>query len=53
MATMKAVNYHGPFQVKVQEIAKPTIEHPDDVIVKVTTVRFPLLHARFILCLIS
>lgn len=36
--TMKAVNYHGPFQVKVQEIAKPTIEHPDDVIVKVTTV---------------
>ncbi|KAH7141014.1 hypothetical protein EDB81DRAFT_799292 [Dactylonectria macrodidyma] len=35
--TMKAVNYHGPFQVKVQEIPKPAIEHPDDVIVKVTT----------------
>jgi hypothetical protein len=41
MATMKAVNYHGPFQVKVQEIEKPKIEHPDDVIVKVTTVSFP------------
>lgn len=35
--TMKAVNYHAPFQVKVQEIPKPTIQHPDDVIVKVTT----------------
>ncbi|KAK7423546.1 hypothetical protein QQX98_001004 [Neonectria punicea] len=35
--TMKAVNYHGPYQVKVQEIEKPKLEHPDDVIVKVTT----------------
>lgn len=34
---MKAVNYQSPFKVKVEEIPKPNIEHPDDVIVKVTT----------------
>lgn len=37
-ATMKAVNYQGPFQVKVQEVERPQLEHPDDIIVKVTTV---------------
>lgn len=36
--TMKAVNYVGPFQVKVEEVDKPSLVHPDDVIVKVTTV---------------
>lgn len=34
---MKALNYQGPFKVKVEEVPKPTIQHPDDVIVKVTT----------------
>jgi Alcohol dehydrogenase GroES-associated len=34
---MKALNYQGPFKVKVEEVPKPTIEHPDDVIVKITT----------------
>lgn len=34
---MKAVNYQGAFKVKVEDVPKPTIEHPDDVIVKVTT----------------
>lgn len=34
---MKAVNYQGPFKVKVEEVPRPSIEHPDDVIVKVTT----------------
>lgn len=38
--TMKAVNYQGPYKVKVQDIELPKLEHPDDVIVKVTTVRF-------------
>lgn len=39
MATtkMKAVNYQGPFSVKVEDVPRPKIEHPDDVIVKVTT----------------
>jgi hypothetical protein len=41
--TMKAVNYQGPYKVKVQDIELPKLEHPDDVIVKVTTVRFPNL----------
>lgn len=41
--TMKAVNYQGPYKVKVQEIELPKLEHPDDVIVKVTTVRLPNL----------
>ncbi|KAI4601848.1 hypothetical protein KJ359_010713 [Pestalotiopsis sp. 9143b] len=35
--TMKAVNYAGPSSVKVSEVEKPKLEHPDDIIVKVTT----------------
>ena len=38
--TMKAVNYQGPYKVTVEDIELPKLEHPDDVIVKVTTVRF-------------
>lgn len=38
-STMKAVNYQGPYKVKVSEVSLPKILHPDDVIVKVTTVR--------------
>lgn len=34
---MKAVNYQGAFKVKVEDVPKPKIEHPDDIIVKVTT----------------
>lgn len=34
---MKAVNYAAPFKVEVQDVPIPGIEHPDDVIVKVTT----------------
>ena len=34
---MKAVNYQGAFKVKVEDVPKPKIEHPDDVVVKVTT----------------
>lgn len=36
--TMKALNYVGPFNVKVQEVDMPRLEHPDDIIVKVTSV---------------
>lgn len=36
-ATMKAVHYEKPFEVSVREVPVPKIEHPDDVIVKVTT----------------
>lgn len=36
--TMKALNYIGPYQVRVEEVERPKLEHPDDVIVKVTTV---------------
>lgn len=36
-STMKAVHYEKPFQVSVREIPVPEIEHPDDVIIKVTT----------------
>ncbi|KAL4951382.1 hypothetical protein BDW69DRAFT_201454 [Aspergillus filifer] len=35
--TMKALNYVGPFDVKVQEVEMPRLEHPDDIIVKVTS----------------
>jgi hypothetical protein len=34
---MKAVHYEGPFKVSVKEVRMPTIEHPDDAIIKVTT----------------
>jgi Alcohol dehydrogenase GroES-associated len=34
---MKAVNYQGAFKVKVEDVPMPAIEHPDDIIVKVTT----------------
>jgi threonine dehydrogenase-like Zn-dependent dehydrogenase len=36
--TMQALNYLGPYQVRVEEVEKPKLEHPDDIIVKVTTV---------------
>lgn len=35
---MRALNYVGPFKVKVEDVEKPKLEHPEDVIVKVTTV---------------
>lgn len=51
-ATMKAVNYQGPFKVKIEEVERPKLEHPDDIIVKVTTVRYPtrskLCHAHIL-----
>ncbi|KAJ7336758.1 hypothetical protein DFH08DRAFT_877412 [Mycena albidolilacea] len=34
---MRAVVYDKPFSVSVREVEKPTILHPDDIIVKVTT----------------
>ena len=34
---MKAVHYEGPFKVSVKDVELPKIQHPDDVIVKVTT----------------
>lgn len=36
--TMKALNYLGPYKVRVEDVEKPKMEHPDDIIVKVTTV---------------
>ena len=34
---MKALYYEGPFKVSVKEVDVPKVEHPDDVIIKVTT----------------
>jgi threonine dehydrogenase-like Zn-dependent dehydrogenase len=39
---MKALNYVGPYVVKVQDVQMPTLEHPDDIIVRVTSVCFTL-----------
>ncbi|OCK90049.1 GroES-like protein [Cenococcum geophilum 1.58] len=33
----KAVHYEGPIRVSVKEIEAPTIQHPNDAIIKVTT----------------
>ena len=35
--TMKALHYEGPFSVSVKSVGKPRIQHPDDVLVRVTT----------------
>lgn len=35
---MKALNYLGPYKVRVEDVERPKLEHPDDIIVKVTTV---------------
>ena len=34
---MKAVVYKGPFKVAVEEVEDPRIEHPNDVIVRITS----------------
>jgi glutathione-independent formaldehyde dehydrogenase len=34
---MKAVVYKGPFEVAVEEVEKPRVQHPNDVIVRVTS----------------
>ncbi len=34
--TMKALVYHGPNQLSLDDVAIPQIEHPEDVILKVT-----------------
>lgn len=43
-SNMKALNYKGPFQVKVEDVELPKLEHPDDIIVKVTTVRLTIIY---------
>jgi threonine dehydrogenase-like Zn-dependent dehydrogenase len=37
---MKALNYLGPYKVQIEDVEMPKIEHPDDIIVKVTTVSY-------------
>lgn len=41
--SMKALNYAGPYTVCVEDIDVPKLEHPDDIIVKVTTVRVSVI----------
>lgn len=43
LQSMKALNYAGPYTVRVEDIDVPKLEHPDDIIVEVTTVRVSLL----------
>ena len=33
---MRALSYEGPYRVRVTDKPDPIIEHPDDVILKVT-----------------
>jgi hypothetical protein len=44
MSNMRAVVYDKPFSVSVQEVAKPTILHPNDVIVKGANSTYNLAH---------
>ncbi|KAI0089765.1 hypothetical protein BDY19DRAFT_84361 [Irpex rosettiformis] len=37
MVKMRAVVYDEPFKVSIREVEKPQIQHPNDVIVKITT----------------
>ena len=34
---MKAVVYKGPFQVAVEDVPEPTLQQPNDVVVKITS----------------
>jgi glutathione-independent formaldehyde dehydrogenase len=34
---MRAVVYKGPFKVEVEDVPDPRIQHPNDVIVRVTS----------------
>ena len=34
---MRAVVYKGPFEVAVENVPDPSIQHPNDVIVKITS----------------
>ena len=34
---MKAVVYKGPFQVAVKNVPEPTLQQPNDVVVKITS----------------
>ncbi len=34
---MKAVVYKGPFSVAVENVPDPELQHPNDVIVKITS----------------
>jgi glutathione-independent formaldehyde dehydrogenase len=34
---MKAVVYQGPFKVAVEDVEDPRIEHPNDVVVRITS----------------
>ena len=34
---MRAVVYKGPFEVAVENVPDPTLKHPNDVIVKITS----------------
>lgn len=43
LQSMKALNYAGPYTVRVDNIDVPKLEHPDDIIVKVTSVRLSVL----------
>lgn len=38
VTTMKALNYVGPYKVRIEDVEKTRLEHPDDIIVTVTTV---------------
>ena len=43
LQSMKALNYASPYTVRVEDVDVPKLEHPDDIIVKVTTVRRSVL----------
>ena len=45
MVQMRAVVYEGPFKVSIKNVEKPTILHPNDVIVRGTSpVPLPVAH---------
>jgi len=35
--TMRAVVYQGPYDVAIEEVDDPEIEHPNDVVIDITT----------------
>jgi threonine dehydrogenase-like Zn-dependent dehydrogenase len=35
---VKPVVFQGPFNLQIGKVDKPNIEHPDDIIVKITSI---------------
>jgi hypothetical protein len=46
---MKALVYHGPWDVQIDDKPQPTIQHPEDAILRITSTAILVLTFIFIM----